>query len=93
VYTARVDSVNGCRGDDLKTLDAAIRTGRPLDSVPVAPGCQVSRFEGVETYGDEDASNDRKRSDDLPLAYALVKTPTSDVLNNLGVYLGVSFTF
>jgi outer membrane beta-barrel protein len=93
VYTARVDAVNGCNRTDLHALDDALRTGRPLSSAVVAPACNVSRFEGVDEQGDDDPSNDRQRSDDVPLAFALVKVPSSDVLNNLGVYLGVSLTF
>ncbi len=94
VYAARVDNVNGCNNNDLRAMDAALRAGQMVTTANVGAGCNVDRFNGLDdSDGDGDPSNDRKRSDDVPLAYALVKNPSSDVLNNLGLYLGLSFTF
>lgn len=87
VYTARVDHVNSCDATDLKAMDNALRAGMPVTSAVTSPACKVDKFDGV------DESTGRKRSDDVPLAYNLVKQPSSDVLNNLGLYVGLSFTF
>jgi hypothetical protein len=86
LYSARVDSVNGCSAADLKAMDTVLTAGQPVNKANVSGGCDITRFEGSD-------SNGRARSLDVPLAYGLVKTPSSDVLNNVGVYLGVSGNF
>jgi hypothetical protein len=55
--------------------------------VAVSPGCQVGRFEGT------DPRSGNSRLLDVPLARALVETPTSDVLNNVGFYAGFAYVF
>jgi hypothetical protein len=87
VYTARVERVNGCDATDLKAMDTALKSGKDPSTVTVNGSCDVATFTG--TYD----GTDIKRSNDVPLAYNLVKTPSSDVLNNIGLYLGVSFIF
>lgn len=78
VYTARVDNVNGCNTQDLRAMDNALRAGMKHTSANVSGGCNASSF----------------ASTDVPLANNLVKPPiSSDVLNNLGLYLGASFIF
>jgi outer membrane beta-barrel protein len=87
VYTARVDSVNGCNSGDLKAMDNALRAGKQPDSANVGGGCNVKAFTGI------DPNTHLQRSNDVTIAYNLVKTPSSDVLNNLGIYLGLGFIF
>lgn len=87
VYTARVERVNGCDVTDLRAMDAALRSGKlDFSSVQTGAGCQVGKFEGTDQNGNI-------RRQDVPLALALVKQPSSDVLNNVGVYVGASFLF
>jgi outer membrane beta-barrel protein len=86
VYTARVDQVNGCQFGDLKAMDTALRNGQKFPKVDA--GCRVEKFEGV------DPVTMQPRGNDVPLALNLVKPPaSSDVLNNLGLYLGAAFLF
>lgn len=88
VYTARVDSVNGCNLSDLSAMNTVVNAGgTSFGGVNVSPGCQVSKFEGT------DPRTGDTRALDVPLAKALVETPTSDVLNNVGFYAGFSFLF
>ncbi len=77
VYTARVDQVNGCDSVDLAAMDAALRAGQNHLNVNTAPSCQKEKFQTT----------------DVPLAKNLVATPSSDVLNNVGVYAGFAFLF
>lgn len=90
VYTARVSSVNGCSGADLSAMDAQLEAGNDLESTPVRASCQISRFTGKTGAGDP-------RSTDINFALNLVNgdngVPSSDVLNNVGLYLGASFVF
>jgi outer membrane beta-barrel protein len=86
VYTARVEQINGCNLEDLKALDAALKAGRPLEGVSAGGGCQKETFIGEDNNG-------VKRNTNVPLALNLVKLPSSDVLNNVGVYLGISVLF
>ncbi len=84
VYTARVDAVNGCSRSDLIAMAAASKPS----AASVSNTCRADSFEGT------DPKTGRKREEDIPLANALVKPPiSSDVLNNLGLYLGASFLF
>lgn len=87
VYTAKVDSVNGCNVDDLRAMDAKLRMGQPVESATVGGGCSVTSFTGTVD------GTDYKRSNDVPLALNLVRLPSSDVLNNVGLYIGASFLF
>ncbi len=87
VYTARVDAVNGCNSGDLKAMDNALRQGKTVQDANVGNGCNVNSFFG------KDPNTHLDRSTDVTIAYNLVKTPSSDVLNNLGVYLGAAFIF
>lgn len=87
VYTARMERVNGCNVDDLRAMDTKIRQGGQPDQAQVGAGCQVETFIGTIE------NTNIKRSNDVPLALNLVRIPSSDVLNNLGLYLGISFLF
>jgi outer membrane beta-barrel protein len=91
VYTARVDSVDGCSGSDLSALNNWFRTGFgngvPISSVTVGGGCQTQKFTGT------DPKTGYAYAEDIPLALNLVQSPSSDVLNNVGFYAGVSFLF
>lgn len=70
VYTAKVDSINGCSRADLNAISQGSGT--------ISGGCQQTKF------------TDRAQES---IARALVEEPSSDVLNNLGVYGGLSYTF
>ncbi len=87
VYSARMEQVNGCNAADLVAMDAKITGGQSADTAMVGGNCQVDKFVGT----DADTGYERKR--DVSLAKFLVLNPTSDVLNNVGLYLGVSFLF
>jgi outer membrane beta-barrel protein len=87
VYTARMERVNGCDRDDLRAMDAKIRMGQDPATAIVGDACQVDQFTGTIE------GTDIRRSNDVPLALNLVANPSSDVLNNLGLYLGFSFLF
>ena len=87
VYSARVQGVNGCDAADLKAMDDKIKAGQDPASATVGGSCDLEQFTGTVP------NTDLKRANDVPLALALVKTPSSDVLNNVGLYLGVSFNF
>lgn len=69
VYTAAVNTVNGCNSEDLEQI--------VLGSPPVNASCKPEKFaEG-----------------DPQLARALVKVPSSDVLNQINFYGGVAYIF
>jgi outer membrane beta-barrel protein len=87
VYTARVDAVNGCSTPDLVALDTAFRNGTPIGQVNVSGGCNTKPFQGT------DSKTGYNYAADIPLALNLVQQPSSDVLNNVGFYAGVSFLF
>lgn len=87
VYTARVDSVNGCNGDDLQALNQKVHDGRSVTEASVSGGCKVEKFDG------NDPKTGQNRSNDVPLANGLVKDLSSDVLNNLGFYAGLAILF
>lgn len=87
VYTARVDAVNGCSAADLSAMEAALRSGRPIDSVQVAGGCRREEFSGV----DDSTGIDRSR--DVNFALDLVQVPSSDVLNLISFYAGLAYLF
>ncbi len=88
IYTAKVDSVNGCGRDDLTALNNAANGGKDLNTVNVSSSCNVKSFNTKETLPG------------LPLAKNLIQPPgnpppppSSDVLNNLSLFLGASFLF
>jgi outer membrane beta-barrel protein len=90
VYTARVDAVNGCNIDDLKAMENAIKGGKEPNTATVRGGCDRDSYSGADESG-------LKRSINVSLAKNLVQPvnglPSSDVLNNVGLYLGASFLF
>src|SRR5262249_14107937 len=81
-YTARVDKVNGCNAADLTAMEEQLRLGQPVTAAQVGSGCSVSSFTGYK--------GSYNRNGHIPLALNLVSTPSSDVLNNLGLYIGLS---
>jgi outer membrane beta-barrel protein len=69
VYTAAVNTVNGCKSEDLEQI---VSGGQPVNA-----SCNVNKFaEG-----------------DPALARALVKVPSSDVLNQINFYGGIAYIF
>jgi len=96
VYTARVDRVNGCSADELRRMRDAfdLLTREELDApdaissrVPVSAGCRVGSFEGMDPRRNE------SRAYDIRQALSLVEEPSSDVLNNVSLYLGLAVLF
>jgi outer membrane beta-barrel protein len=89
VYTARVDQVNGCTAGDLSAMNELVTAGATSLSgrVTVSPGCKLERFEGTDTR------TGVNRVLDVPLAKALVEQPSSDALNNVGIYAGFAILF
>lgn len=81
VYTATVDSINGCTREDMNQLDAG--------SGQVSGGCQASKFLGGSGGGGGSSGLNAHGK----LAQTLLNDMSSDVLNNLGVYGGVSYSF
>ena len=77
IYTAKVDTINGCNLQDLEALEAGGQA---------AGGCDAARFK-------KSPGGSTKEDADRGLARRLVEEPSSDVLNNLGVYGGISYTF
>lgn len=69
VYTARVDSVNGCTEDDLVQI---VSNGDAINA-----SCKPDKFD----------------EGDSALAKALLKVPSSDVLNQVSFYGGVAYIF
>lgn len=74
IYTAKVDSINGCNLEDLTNLSA--KKGA------ASGGCQAGKFGG----GSKGETN-------VHLSKGLVEDASSDVLNNISVYGGVSYSF
>lgn len=87
LYSARVTRVNGCSAADLSAMLDKVDQGQSVSSASVGSGCDVRRFDGI------DRKSNYNRSNDIPLALNLVGTPSADVLNNLGLYAGLSFLF
>ncbi len=91
VYTAKVDQVNGCDVNDLTALDTAIRQGR--QDLAAVPGLSAScQSRGVPYFSSTHSEGYQHRGD-VPLALSLVNTPSSDVLNLVSFYGGISFIF
>jgi outer membrane beta-barrel protein len=84
VYTARVAAVFGCGAGD---LEAMLSAASP-EAASVGSRCDLAAFK---------KASGAHLSTDLNLALNLVRgdngVPSSDVLNNVGLYLGASFTF
>lgn len=75
VYTATVDSINGCSREDMGALDS--KSGEYSGS------CKAESFRAADG-----SLNTQGR-----LAKDMLDDMSSDVLNNLGVYGGVSYSF
>lgn len=82
VYTATVDTINGCTREDLAQLDAG--------SGSVSGSCQSDKFLGRPSGGGGTTSHLNAQGN---LAKTLLDDMSSDVLNNLGVYGGISYSF
>ncbi len=87
LYSARVTRVNGCSSEDLSAMAAKLDQGQAVGSATVSSGCDLHRFDGI------DGRTNYNRSNDIPLALNLISNPSSDVLNNIGIYAGLSFSF
>lgn len=79
IYTAKVDSINGCNLKDLVALEEA-------NGGQISASCDQARFK-------KSAAGNTKEDADRLLARRLIEEPSSDVLNNVGVYGGISYTF
>lgn len=90
VYTARVDSVNGCNLSDASIMKTRTDAGGNLDTLKQLRDVQGTISKGckVENFG---KSGDLRS--DINLSRNLIATPSSDVLNNVGFYLGAGFIF
>ncbi|MCI0571422.1 MAG: outer membrane beta-barrel domain-containing protein, partial [Myxococcaceae bacterium] len=80
VYTARVDRVNGCTRDDIE----AIITNANNAGGTWGPGCNAKSFQDLDG---------NPRSSDLAIARELIAEPSSDVLNLVSFYTGLSYLF
>ena len=74
VYTARVDSINGCDATDLTNIPSG---------GPVSSGCNSSTFTGKSGTA----------STALNIAQRLVGDNSSDVVNNIIFFAGLSYLF
>jgi len=75
VYTATVDSINGCSREDMANLEAK--------SGSYGGGCKAESFRAADGSLNQSGRLAKDMLDDM----------SSDVLNNLGVYGGVSYSF
>lgn len=87
VYGNRASTVNGCSAADLSAMDVTLRAGAALSETAVGRGCNRSSFDGV------DPVTGRNRSEDVPLAKNLVLNPSSEIVRQTNLWLGVSWTF
>ncbi len=78
LYAAVINTVNGCDRADIKSMNDASLMGR--NTASVSAGCRQTAFH----------DDTGKYTTDVSLANTLLKTPSSDVLNNVGFYAGVS---
>ncbi len=87
-FSRATSTLNGCNENDLTEMDRVLRQGRTVDAARpvVSNGCRVETFEGTNQAG-------RNRSDDVPLALSVVKTPAAGVHHLVSVYAGAGFTF
>ena len=82
-FASSLSQVNGCNVQDLQALEQGYEanSGAPLEGrVNVSHSCRATSFDGSK------ASN-------LPSALKLLADPSSDILNILGFYAGVSYVF
>ena len=79
-------TVSGCNGADLKAMDQQLRTVGSVTGAMVSGNCNVSRFDGYDDGG-------RNRSDDLPLAYAMVRNTASGFQHVVELYVGAGLAF
>jgi outer membrane beta-barrel protein len=91
VYAARVDSIDGCNLDDLNLINTQVSANKPVSLANVGAGCKIKQFDPAPS-GPNGAMDPNARFN-LTQARELVRKPSSDVLNNLGLNLGVSFLF
>lgn len=85
--SSRVSAINGCGAQDLRAMDNALRGGNPVTSAAVSASCQVASFDGT------DPATGFRRSNDVPLAMAHLRNPSSLFQSYLlgQVSLGVTF--
>ena len=93
VYTARTDKVNGCDGSDLDLMARTQSAGTKFFRPDGSPAINVSATCKLETFDGQDPGTGHNLGDDVNLAKNLVIIPSSDVLNNVGVYAGFAFLF
>lgn len=86
-FSSRIQTVNGCTGEDLRAMDNALRGGRSVTTATLTRGCRVETFDGT------DPKTDLKRSNDVPLALGLVRNPSVEwaSLQALQLSFGVVF--
>lgn len=86
-FSSRIQTVNGCTGEDLRAMDNVLRAGRPVTSATLTSGCRVATFDGTAP------ETDLKRSNDVPLALGLVRNPSVEwaSLQALQLSFGVVF--
>lgn len=90
VYSARVERVNGCDATDLEAIDKKQLAMQDVNTANVSSTCDTSKFSGTLE------GTNVPLSQGAHLALGLVRPATgvsSDVLNNIGLYLGFSFLF
>jgi outer membrane beta-barrel protein len=80
VYTARVDRVNGCTINDLEAIIKSNNGAAP----GWGAGCNAAAFQDAEG---------RTSSADVAIARDLIREPSSDVLNLVNFYTGLSYLF
>lgn len=78
IYTAKVDTINGCDLEDLSRLASP-------EGGTIKGACRKADFEYRGPGGEQKTSVNQ--------ALDLVEDASSDVLNNIGVYGGISYTF
>jgi len=78
IYTAKVDTINGCDLEDLTTLASS-------EGGTIKGSCRKADLEYQTSGGQKRSAANQARD--------LVEDASSDVLNNIGVYGGVSYTF
>jgi outer membrane beta-barrel protein len=82
LYTARVDSIDGCNAQDLNDSQITGQPGKPSD------GCDKAVFEGANG-----AKPTQQQSQSLFVAQKLVADNSSDVVNNIIFFAGLSYLF
>jgi hypothetical protein len=85
--SSRATSVNGCSVFDLREMDQALRGGSPVTTAAVGQGCRASTFDGI------DPDTGYRRSNDVPLALAMLRTPSALFSSLLTGSMSVGVTF